>query len=324
MSDAPAALDVVIVNWNAGGLLRACLAGLAEADDAGRVQVIVVDNASTDDSLDRLPPLPRPPLVIRNGANLGFGRACNRGAAAGAAPAILFLNPDARVAPDALGLARAALLSDPRTGIVGARLIGPDGQTQRSCARAPSPGGLLGRALALDRVGLVAPHFLTEWDHADERAVDQVMGAFLMIRRDLFARLGGFDERFFVYFEDVDLCARARAAGFRVRHVAGATAGHLGQGTTRRARAHRLACFLESQIRYAGKHHGPVTALALVAASFLVQVPLRLAQALARRSPREAAEIVRAAGLLARALPGLLAGLRWRVSGTRADAGEPV
>jgi N-acetylglucosaminyl-diphospho-decaprenol L-rhamnosyltransferase len=315
-----ALLDVVIVNWNGGDLLRACLAGLAATDDAAGVQVTVVDNASRDDSLDRLPPMPRPLRVIRSGENLGFGRACNRGAAAGEAPAILFLNPDARVAPDALRIARAALLSDPGTGIVGARLIDPDGRTQRSCARAPSPGGLVGRALALDRLGLVAPHFLTEWDHAEDRAVDQVMGAFLMIRRDLFAALGGFDERFFVYFEDVDLCARARAAGLDVRHVAAATAAHLGQGTTRRARAHRLACFLESQIRYAGKHHGAGTALALVAASFLVQVPLRLAQALVRRAPREAVETLRAAGLLARALPGLLAGLRPRRAVTRPDA----
>mgnify|MGYP004726753519 CR=1 FL=1 len=99
------------------------------------------------------------------------------------------------------------------------------------------------RARAPARLGLVRPHFRREGGHGEDRAVDQVMGAFLMIRRDLFAALGGFDERFFVYFEDVDLCVRARAAGLSVRHVAGASAAHLGQGTTRRARAHRPACF---------------------------------------------------------------------------------
>ncbi|MDP4005825.1 glycosyltransferase family 2 protein [Methylobacterium sp. NEAU K] len=314
MTDPPA-LDVVIVNWNGGALLRACLASLAAVDDAASVQVTVVDNASRDGSTEELPALPRPLLLIRNPENLGFGRACDQGAAAGYAPAILFLNPDTQVEPDALGLARAALMADPRTGIVGARLVDPDGRTARSCARAPSGLGLLGRALALDRLGLVRPHFLVEWDHAEDRAVDQVMGAFLMIRRDLFAALGGFDPRFFVYWEDADLCTRARTAGFTVRHVAGAVARHVGQGTTRQVRALRLFYFLRSQILYAGKHHGLAAALALTAASFGAQVPLRLALALARRSPGEAAEVLRAAALLAAALPGVLGAARPRPAG---------
>ncbi|TXM97051.1 glycosyltransferase family 2 protein [Methylobacterium sp. WL64] len=298
-------LDVVIVNWNGGALLGACLASLAAVQEAAAVQVIVVDNASRDGSADDLPALPRPLRLIRNAENRGFGRACDQGAAAGEAPAILFLNPDTQVAPDALRVALDALSADPRTGIVGARLVDPDGRTARSCARAPTGLGLLGRALALDRLGLVRPHFLVEWDHADDRAVGQVMGAFLMIRRDLFAALGGFDPRFFVYWEDADLCTRARAAGFAVRHVAGAVAHHVGQGTTRQVRARRLFYVLRSQILYAHKHHGRVAALALTLASFGAQVPLRLLLALARRSPQEAAEVLRAAGLLAAALPGL-------------------
>ncbi len=322
MTDRPALrpdLDVVIVNWNGGTLLHACLASLASVQDAGAVQVIVVDNASRDGSTKDLPPLPRPLRLIRNAENRGFGRACDQGAAAGDAPAILFLNPDTQVAPDALRLARAALTADPRTGIVGARLVDPEGRTARSCARTPSAPGLLGRALALDRLGLVPPHFLLDWDHGADRAVDQVMGAFLMIRRDLFEALGGFDPRFFVYFEDADLCARARAAGFAVRHVAGAVARHVGQGTTRQVRARRLFYFLRSQILYAGKHHGTATALALTAASFGAQVPLRLALALARRAPEEAAEVLRAAGLLAAALPGLVPDLlRGRAPARRA------
>ncbi|WP_342109720.1 glycosyltransferase family 2 protein [Methylobacterium sp. SI9] len=314
----PPVLDVVIVNWNGGALLRACLASLSAAREAESVQVIVVDNASTDGSTENLPPLPRPLRLIRNAENRGFGRACDQGAAAGAAPAILFLNPDTQVEPDALGQARAALTADPRTGIVGARLVDPDGRTARSCARAPTALGLLGRALALDRLGLVPPHFLLEWDHAEDRAVDQVMGAFLMIRRDLFQALGGFDPRFFVYWEDADLCTRARAAGFAVLHVAGAVAHHLGQGTTRQVRARRLFYFLRSQILYAGKHHGAAAALVLIAASFCAQVPLRLALALVHRSPAEAAEVLRAAALLAAALPQL-AGLLMR-----GDRGSPA
>jgi N-acetylglucosaminyl-diphospho-decaprenol L-rhamnosyltransferase len=247
--------------------------------------------------------------VIRNTENLGFARACNIGAAAGDAEAILFLNPDTRVDGPALLTARAALLADPATGIVGARQIADDGTTERSCARAPTAASLIGQALALDRLGLVPTHFLTGWDHAEDRAVDQVMGAFLMIRRPLFAGLGGFDQRFFVYYEDVDLCRRARAAGVAVRHVAGAVIGHAGQGTTRQARAHRLFYILRAQVQYAAKHHGRGTALALLAAAFLAQLPLRLALAALRRAPGEAGEVLRGAALLARAAPALLAGI---------------
>ncbi len=308
-------LDVVIVNWNGGDLLRQCLAALACAEGAERIAVTVVDNASSDRSLEGLPALPGPFRLIRNGENRGFGRACNQGAfdvgdAWGEAPAILFLNPDAQVAPDAPVRALAALLADPGTGIVGARLLEADGTTARSCARAPAPGAMLGRAFALDRLRLVPPHFLREFDHGTDREVDQVMGAFLMIRRDLFAALGGFDERFFVYYEDVDLCRRAWDAGRSVRHLAGPTARHLGQGTTRQAKAHRLFYILRSEILYAGKHHGRAWALALAAAAFCGQIPLRLAQAGARRSGAEAREVLRAARLLAAALPAIRADLR--------------
>jgi N-acetylglucosaminyl-diphospho-decaprenol L-rhamnosyltransferase len=371
------ALDVVIVNWNGGALVEACVASLARAAGAMDLRVVVVDNASSDGSaealeafgLEALPPpsageggprvsegrsgrspaergatvqteaallkpaqpfseaeVPSPPLlrrvpspaegggrmtlrVIRNTENLGFARACNIGAAAGDAEAILFLNPDTRVDGPALLTARAALLADPATGIVGARQIADDGTTERSCARAPTAASLIGQALALDRLGLVPTHFLTGWDHAEDRAVDQVMGAFLMIRRPLFAGLGGFDQRFFVYYEDVDLCRRARAAGVAVRHVAGAVIGHAGQGTTRQARAHRLFYILRAKVQYAAKHHGRGTALALLAAAFLAQLPLRLALAALRRAPGEAGEVLRGAALLARAAPALLAGI---------------
>ncbi|WP_204165341.1 glycosyltransferase family 2 protein [Methylobacterium radiodurans] len=322
---AHAALDVVIVNWNGGALVQACVASLARAAAALDLRVVVVDNASTDGSAEALEAFaridhrasPSPAegegrfavRVIRNGENLGFARACNIGAAAGSAKTILFLNPDTRADGPALLAARAALLADPGTGIVGARQIADDGTVERSCARAPTPASLLGQALALDRLGLVPPHFMTEWDHAEDRAVDQVMGAFLMIRRPLFERLGGFDERFFVYYEDVDLCRRARSAGWAVRHVAGAVIGHAGQGTTRQARAHRLFYILRARVQYAAKHHGRATALALLAASFLAEVPLRLARAAARRAPAEAAETLRGAGLLARVTPALLAGI---------------
>ncbi|MEH3146771.1 MAG: glycosyltransferase family 2 protein [Methylobacterium frigidaeris] len=303
-----ARLDVVIVNWNSGDLLRSCLASLDASRDAERLRVIVVDNDSADDSLADLPASRHHLVILRNRENLGFGRACNQGAATGTAPVILFLNPDTRVEPDSLGIALAALASDARIGVVGARLLAADGTIQRSCAREPRPASLLWQAVSLDRVlpRLFPPHFMREWDHASSRGVDQVMGAFLMIGRPLFDSLGGFDEDFFVYYEDVDLCTRARALGFEVRHVAEAPVWHRGQGTTEAVKERRLFYILRSQIQYAAKHHGRVAGAAVAAALVLGQVPLRIARALLRRSPEEARQVARATRRLLRELAGIL------------------
>ena len=311
-ADRPPEVDIVIVNWNGGALVRACLASLAAAGDDPAKAVVVVDNASVDGSADGLE---RPDLrltVLRNPNNAGFGRACNQGAALGRAPAILFLNPDTEIGPDAVRLALAALSADANVGVVGAQLVDGTGRVQRMCARRPSALSLIGQELHLDRVmpNRVPTHFMAEWDHAASGPVDQVMGAFLMIRRSLFERLGGFDERFHVYYEDVDLCARAWDAGFTVHHLAEATVRHDGQGTTRQVKARRLFYIQRSRILYAAKHHGAASALTLAVATFAVQIPLRLGLALLRRSPREAGQVVHAAALLAGAMPGLLMRLR--------------
>ncbi|CAO4152866.1 hypothetical protein LPLAFNJD_LOCUS3800 [Methylorubrum aminovorans] len=302
------ALDVVIVNWNAGEQLRACLASLAASEGAKHLRVVVVDNASGDGSADGLD-LPGLALtLLRNRENLGFARACNQGAAHGSADAILFLNPDTEVGRDGIARARARLDAEPGTGIVGARLVDEAGHTHRTCARHPTGPSLIAHTLFLDRLlpGRVPPHFLLDWDHAETRAVDAVMGAFLMIRRPLFAHLGGFDERFFVYWEDADLCARASAAGFAVYHVAEAEIRHRGQGTTEAVKDRRLFYFLRAQALYAHKHHGRATALAVLAAGLAVNLPVRLGRALVRGAPGDAGAVIRAGRMLVTALPGLL------------------
>lgn len=302
------ALDVVIINWNAGDQLRACLASLAASEGAEHLRVVVVDNASGDGSADDLD---RPGLaltVLRNADNLGFARACNQGAALGAAGAILFLNPDTQVSRDGIAAARAQLDADPGTGIVGARLVDEAGRTHRTCARHPTGASLIAHTLFLDRLlpRLVPPHFLLDWDHEETRAVDAVMGAFLMIRRPLFTRLGGFDERFFVYWEDADLCARAAAAGFAVCHAAQAEIRHRGQGTTEAVKDRRLFYFLRAQALYARKHHGGAACLAVLAAALAVNLPVRLGRALVRGRVGDAGAVIRAGRMLLAALPGLL------------------
>jgi GT2 family glycosyltransferase len=302
-------LDIVIVNWNSGDLLRSCIGALASSTAAPRVNVMVVDNASYDDSWN-LDLSPIQIEIVRNRTNLGFAAACNQGAARGSAPFLLFLNPDTRVAPETLGKA-LAYLSAPeqaRTGVLGIRLVDDSNATQQTCAREPSLGRLIAQHAGLDRLmpGRFVPHFMTDWDHADTREVDQVMGAFLLIRRPLFERIEGFDERYFVYYEDVDLCLSARRAGAKVVHYAGASAWHQGGGTTSQIKDRRLFYMLRSQILYADKWFGRRAAVLALVTSLAVHVPVRTAQALLSLNRREAGEALRAGWLLLRNLPELV------------------
>lgn len=308
-------LAIVTVNWNSGGLLRACVGSLRRALTGGFAleRMTVVDNASRDGSADGLEAEAGdgvPLAVLRNAGNRGFAAACNQGAAGSAADYLLFLNPDTRLSAASLAPALAFLEEPANAGVgaLGVRLVDEAGRTQRACARAPTPGRLVAQGLGLDRAfpRLFPPHFMTEWDHADTRDVDQAMGAFLMIRRRLFEELGGFDERFFVYFDDVDLCLRVRRAGWRVVHFAGAEAYHRGCGTTDQVRDVRLFYSLRSRLLFAAKHFGPLPAAAVAAATLLVEPLARLALAGLRRTPGEAAEVLRGTRLLWADLPRLL------------------
>ena len=314
----PRRLDVVVVNWNAGRQLYDCLASIAANDGRALVErVVVVDNASTDRSLDGLDALGLPLAVIRNGENRGFAAACNQGAAAGAADLVLFLNPDTRLGPASL-LAPAAALDTPahaRTGIVGIQLVDEEGRVSHTCARFPSPGRVLAGTIALDRLAprVFPSHFMTDWDHADSRAVDQVMGAYFLVRRSLFDQLGGFDERFFVYFEEVDFAYRARTAGWRSYFLADVRAYHKGGGTSEQVKAKRLFYMLRSRIQYAYKHFGRGPATLVAAATVAAEPVTRLLFAAGTGSREQVGATLEGSLLLWRDLPRILRrSTRWR------------
>src|SRR5262245_28266379 len=177
-------VDIVVVNWNSRSLLGACLAALDQSTITESLGVIIVDNASTDGSADGLSARRVRLDFVFNRENRGFAAACNQGAERGSAPYLLFLNPDVRVGPDTVASAEH-YLDDPANsgvGILGVQLLNAHDQVQVSCARTPTVATLLLHTLFLDRLfpALIRSHFLTDWDHGDTRAVDQVMGAFLM------------------------------------------------------------------------------------------------------------------------------------------------
>ncbi len=314
-------LDIVIVNWNSGTLLKRAVLSVGAAEArvrAGRpssasVQVVVVDNASSDRSLEEMTSAIRglnlPVDVVRNEANLGFAAACNQGAQRGHGDFILFLNPDTALQPNALQEA-LAFFADPANrpvGICGIQLRDEDGRPSASCSRFPTVANYLAQAVGLDRFAPfrhLGPR-MSEWDHASTQVVEQVMGAFLMIRRTVFAQLGGFDERFFMYFEEVDLSWRARQAGWQSVFLASAWSTHTGGGSSRAVKAQRLAYSLRSRLLYFAKHFGAMGVASMWVITFLVELPARLLLASVRRSKREFSDTTRGYALaLASFLPG--------------------
>jgi GT2 family glycosyltransferase len=298
---------VVIVNWNSGSQLRECLQSFAAVvSDAIALHLTVVDNASTDGSCEGLEGATSAPLaIIRNADNRGFGAACNQGAAGVDADFLLFLNPDTRLMPGSLELP-ARYLQAPEhkaVGIVGIQLLDADGHVARNTARTPTAWSAVGNSLGLDRLmpSLFPPHFVTEWAHDETQTVDQVMGAYFLVRRSLFEVLGGFDERFFVYYEDLDFSVRAHTQGFSSVYLATVQAFHRGQGTTENATERRMFYFARSKILYALKHFSAFGAFAVVAATLMLEP---LARMLAR--PQSAGETLRAFGNVWSELPDML------------------
>lgn len=299
-------IHVVIVNWNSGGQLQDCLASFAAIsnDDVSIASVTIVDNASTDGSADGLA-CPAPLNLIRNPQNRGFAAACNQGAAGSDTDLLLFLNPDTRLMPGALERPARYLQDAEHTavGIVGIQLLDANGMVARNTARQPTILSMVGSNLGLDRLlpSFFPPHFVKEWAHDDTRAVDQVMGAFFFVRRRVFEALCGFDERFFVYYEDMDFAVRARKLGWSSVYLLGAKAFHRGQGTTDAATARRMFYFARSRILYARKHFGGLGGFAVMLSTLFLEPLGRLIA-----SPRTARATLRAFTMLWKALPSIV------------------
>jgi GT2 family glycosyltransferase len=269
-------------------------------------RVVIVDNASADDSAEGIAD-EGVFRVLRNVTNRGFGAACNQGAEASDADFLLFLNPDTRLFPDSLTTPILFMEKSTSTGIgiCGIQLVDDRGEVRRTCARFPTPGLMLARMLALDAVvpGLVPSHFMTEWDHQTSRTVDQVMGAFFLVRGSVFRALSGFDERFFVFYEDVDFSLRARRLGFSSFYLANARAFHREGGSTRAIPGTRLLYAWQSRVGYVSKHFGLAWSILVGVATLVLELPARLLRAGFRKSLGDARAAMWATTRYAASLP---------------------
>jgi len=249
-----ASVAAVVVNYNAADHLERCLSTL---EIEGIKTAVVVDNGSTDGSRDVV--ARSSAHWVQTGANLGYGRAANLGAGTPAAesePMLLIANPDVEVCPGAVAGLVAALESDSRLGIVGPRILNPDGSVYPSVRTFPNLVDAIGHGL----LGMVMPrnrftrrYRLLDADHDLPARVDWVSGACFLIRRDVWDLLGGFDPSYFMYMEDVDLCWRARRAGWEVAYEPCAEVVHV-QGVSADRHPYRmLAAHHRSMWRFAAR-----------------------------------------------------------------------
>ena len=226
---------VVIVNFNAGEHLRTCIESVAADLSLHSSDIIVVDNASSDGS-DRLIDGMSGVSLVRNERNRGFGAAVNQAVRLTSAPLIWLLNPDCEVVAGTFARLARTLVQHDTCAIAAARLLNADGSVQASARGEPSAWtGLFGRHGLMTKLfprSALAKRNLRSEDlvqaDVESAVVDWVMGACMLIRRDFFTEAGGFDERYFLYWEDADLCRRLRARGYDTRYVPGAHVVHVG------------------------------------------------------------------------------------------------
>ena len=254
---------VVVVSYNALSWLQRCLASIPARTPGGRVvETVVVDNASGAATQEYLATRPHGVRLLQQQTNLGFGAACNLGAAATAAPLILLLNPDAALHAGTIDELADFLEGEPRRGIVGGRTIAEDGTLDpRSCWARPTVWSTFSWATGLSSVFRRSPVFDPEsmgrWARDTVREVDIVTGCLLMASRATWTLLGGFDERYFMYGEDADLSLRARRAGLRPSITPRAVALHaVGASSANRLAKQRL--LLRGKATLVHEHWGPL------------------------------------------------------------------
>ncbi len=267
-------LSVIVVNWNTCRLLEACLQSVEAARKDLAVDVLVVDNGSTDGSVELVRERFPADELIANAGNRGYAGANNQAVERARGRYLFLLNSDAEVETAALRALVAYADDHPEAGVIGPKLLNPDGTLQPSGGRFPTPASTIASLLGLNRL-TGRPRYGTGRDYSVPAEVDEVSGAAMLIRREVIDQIGGLDEGFAWGYEDVDYCLRARRAGWRVHYVPDARVMHHWGGTQQLAPAPTILKAIAGRRRYFEKHYGRLTA-GLVMAATLVSHGLRL------------------------------------------------
>lgn len=256
-----ARVSIIIISFNVKDLLKNCIESLKREAQEVPLEVIVVDNDSSDGTKEILEDMQgnsQQLKVILNTENRGFATANNQGASQSSGEYLLFLNPDTVVQPGLVASLAEYLDRHADVGIVGPQIVYPDGSLQLSCGKIPSLHCTILEAFQLWRVSrtFFGGYRYAAWEHDSLRKVGWVSGACLMIRRNLFGCIGGFDENFFLYAEDADLCLRAMKKGFHVIYFPYSTLIHYEGQSSRKVRDQSLLRGYQSKLYFFKKHAG--------------------------------------------------------------------
>ncbi|MBX7041714.1 MAG: glycosyltransferase family 2 protein [Ignavibacteria bacterium] len=255
-------VSIVIVTWNSADDIRACLTGANASLGSLRGEFIIVDNASVDETVNEINRAVSEGVhninVILNNFNSGFAKACNQGILVSKGRNILLLNPDTEAAGDCIELLNRKLESDRNLGAVAPQLRNPDKSVQHSCRSFPEFRDMW---LEFTMLPSLFPEnrFLSRWkmgyfSHSEEMTVDQPMAAALLVRGGLLRELGGFDEQFVMFFNDVDLCKRIYEKGFKIIFTPDAVMYHEKGASVKKRRTEMIDAWNEDCIRYFRKH----------------------------------------------------------------------
>jgi len=305
-------VSVVVVNWNTQDILRDCLRSIYEQGGEIDLEVIVIDNASTDGSVEMVKKDFPQVTLVENSQNRGFAAANNQGIDISKGRYVLLLNSDTVVLDNAIAKTVAFADSHPEAAIVGCRVLNPDRTLQPTCFMFPSILNMLLSSTYLYKLFPKSKFFgreqMTWWDRSDVREVDVVTGCFMLVRRKAIQQVGTMDEQFFMYGEETDWCCRFRQAGWKVMFNPVCEIIHLGGQSSRQKRSKMILQLRGSILLFMKKHNSSLKyalACLLVALFFFLRVPYWLIRALFSRK-NKSDDILTARAYLSGACKALL------------------
>jgi hypothetical protein len=248
-------ISIVIVSWNVRKLLKQCLLSIQKYTGDLKIEIIVVDNASKDESTAMVQSEFPNVKIVANATNKGFAAANNQGIKISSGRYVLLLNPDTEIRGQTLQRLIAFADANQKAGVIGGKHLNPDLTLQQSVRRLPTIGVLL---LLLFKVGKLFPnlktlqnYYATNFNYSKPQTVEQVAGSCFLIRRDVLEKVGNLDERFFIWFEEVDYCRRVAAAGWQIWYYADAEIIHYGgQSFAQQMTLKKQWLFFKSALQY--------------------------------------------------------------------------
>lgn len=273
-------VSVIIVTYNSEETIRDCLKSVLSNSE--QTKVIVVDNNSSDKTLEVVRQFPKV-KIIQNKENFGFGKANNTGVKSSTGDYIFFLNPDCVVEKDAIEKLAGFLDKNNETAVVGPKLVNKDESLQKEISPFPTLVSEILVLLRLHRVGIFKKIVYPNYDYNKTQEVEHLMGSALMMRRSVFDKVGGFDENFFLWFEETDLLKRISEKGYKIVYYPEAIVKHLvGQSTKQLHFLNKQTIWNKSLIYYFSKHKGWVKLL-LLAPFIILSYPAALVSYLVKR-----------------------------------------